>query len=72
MERSLSIYYFINIVKEILYMANQYNYEIDFENWCIKNNRVDLLSLWDYELNNKIPKQISAKTRKKYYFKCPK
>ena len=53
-------------------MANQYNYEIDFENWCIKNNRVDLLSLWDYELNNKIPKQISAKTRKKYYFKCPK
>lgn len=51
-------------------MGNQFNFSEDFEEWCINNKRTDLLSLWDYELNKKTPKEISAKTRKKYYFKC--
>ena len=45
---------------------------ISFEDWCINNERGDLLELWDYDLNNKKPNEISCFTNKKYYFKCPK
>ena len=27
----------------------------NFYDWCIENNRSDLLERWDYELNNKVP-----------------
>jgi hypothetical protein len=42
-----------------------------FYDWCIENNRQDLLDRWDYELNKCSPKDISYGTNKKYYFKCP-
>lgn len=42
-----------------------------FEQWCIDNNRQDILDRWDYELNNCNPNEIIFKTGKKYYFKCP-
>src|SRR5574344_401289 len=42
-----------------------------FEQWCIKNNRMDVLLRWDYELNNCKPSEVSYSTRNKYYFKCP-
>jgi hypothetical protein len=43
-----------------------------FEQWCIKNNRQDILDKWDYELNECKPSEIGYSTHKKYYFKCPK
>ncbi len=43
-----------------------------FEQWCIENNRQDILDRWDYELNDCDPSEIAFGTNKKYYFKCPK
>lgn len=41
-----------------------------FEQWCIDNNRQDILDRWDYELNNYNPSEISFGTTIKPYFKC--
>ena len=41
-----------------------------FYDWCIKNNRQDLLLRWDYELNYCSPKDITYGDRNKYWFKC--
>lgn len=41
-----------------------------FEDWCIENDRKDLLDLWDYDLNTKAPDQVSCCTADAYYFKC--
>ena len=43
-----------------------------FEQWCLDNDRHDLLDLWDYELNNKIPSEINFGTEDGYWFKCPR
>jgi len=41
-----------------------------FYQWCIENNRQDVLDRWDYVLNNCKPSEISFGTQKRYYFKC--
>lgn len=41
-----------------------------FEEWCLENERTDLLDLWDYDLNNKSPNEVSCCTADSYYFKC--
>lgn len=41
-----------------------------FEQWCIENNRQDVLDKWDYELNNCKPSEITYSTGIMYYFKC--
>ena len=43
-----------------------------FYDWCVENNRQDVLNRWDYELNNCSPRDISYGTKKRYYFKCDK
>lgn len=43
-----------------------------FEQWCIENNRQDVLDRWDYELNDCKPSEITYGTKNKYYFKCSK
>lgn len=43
-----------------------------FEQWCLENNKQDILDRWDYELNNCRPNEISYSSHKKYYFRCPK
>jgi hypothetical protein len=43
-----------------------------FEQWCLDNDRQDVLNRWDYDLNNKKPSEICYGTNKKYYFKCPR
>jgi len=43
-----------------------------FEEWCIDNDRQDVLNRWDYELNDKKPSEIGHGTTKKYYFNCPR
>jgi hypothetical protein len=45
---------------------------ITFEDWCLSNNKKDVLDRWDYGLNDKSPSEINYGTKKKYYFKCPK
>ncbi len=40
--------------------------------WCIENNRNDILELWDYDKNDITPKDISFSSSKDYYFKCSK
>jgi len=42
-----------------------------FEQWCVENNRQDVLDRWDYDLNDCKPNEICVSTNKKYYFKCP-
>lgn len=44
--------------------------EYSFYDWCIENNRVDWLKLWDYSLNKKSPKEVAYKTTDKYWFQC--
>lgn len=41
-----------------------------FKQWCIDNNHLDYLDLWDYELNDCSPDSVSYSTKEKYYFKC--
>ena len=43
-----------------------------FENWCVDNDRQDLLDRWDYALNKEIPSEITYQSKKKYWFKCPR
>lgn len=47
-----------------------------FEQWCIENNRLDVLDRWDYELNNCKPSEITYNSvglnNKGYWFKCLK
>ena len=39
--------------------------------WCLENNREDILNRWDYELNTDDPKNMSPnKKDKKFYLKC--
>ena len=45
---------------------------ITFEDWCLLNNRQDMLDKWDYDLNKLKPNKINYGTNKKYYFKCPR
>ena len=42
-----------------------------FEQWCIENNKQDILLRWDYELNDCKHSEITYGVDKKYYFKCP-
>ena len=40
--------------------------------WCIENNRCDLLEQWDYEKNSELtPDDISSQSHKMAYWKCP-
>lgn len=41
-----------------------------FYDWCIENNRHDLLDRFDIEMNYCTAKDISYQSSKKYYFKC--
>ena len=43
-----------------------------FKQWCIENDRQDVLDRWDYDKNNKNPDEIPYGTKKKYWFKCDK
>lgn len=47
------------------------NFNYSFKQWCIDNNRQDILDRWDYEVNDCNPSDISFKSNNKYYFKCP-
>lgn len=42
-----------------------------FYDWCISNNYKELLSRWDYDLNQNVPENVGFRTNEQYYFKCP-
>ena len=42
-----------------------------FEQWCINNNKINVLDRWDYELNKIKPDEVGFGSKNKYYFKCP-
>jgi hypothetical protein len=56
--------------------ATQLKNSMSFEQWCIKNlskeESSEILSRWDYILNDCNPSEISYASSKKHYFKCPK
>jgi len=43
-----------------------------FEQWCLENNRQDILDRWDYDLNDCNPSDISHSSNSQRYFKCPR
>ena len=43
-----------------------------FEQWCIENDKQEILDRWDYELNDCKPNEITYNSHKKYWFKCDK
>lgn len=47
------------------------NFNYSFEQWCIDNNRLDLKDRWDTDANGISCSDVSFKSNKKYYFKCP-
>lgn len=51
-------------------MANQKKY-YDLYSWCIDNNNMKILDMWDYELNKALPNQIAHMSTKKVWLKCP-
>lgn len=52
-------------------MGNRYTCKQTFEEWCVTNNRHDILELWDYEKNDLLPSEVASGTKTKFYFKCP-
>ncbi len=45
---------------------------VSFYDWCIQNNHIDILELWDYEKNNHTPNQVCFSTREEIYINCPR
>lgn len=52
--------------------GNQYNNTKSFYDWCIENNRLDLHSRFDIELNNCTSKDVGYKSNLNWWFKCPR
>lgn len=45
--------------------------ELSFYDWCVNNNRFDILCRWNYKLNGCSPEDISYRCRLHCYFDCP-
>lgn len=43
-----------------------------FEQWCLDNDKTDLLNRWDYEMTGFGPGDITYASAKFVFFKCPK
>lgn len=43
-----------------------------FKEWCVNNHRLDLLEIWDYELNVFSPNEIIKADETEIYLKCPR
>lgn len=43
---------------------------VTFKDWCIENNRQDVLDRWDYQLNEYNPEEIGYGSTFKQWFKC--
>lgn len=45
---------------------------MNFKEYCEQKGFMDILDRWDYDLNNENPSEVSYKTHKKYWIKCPR
>ena len=43
-----------------------------FKDWCLENNQLYLLDLWDCDLNLLKPEEYGVSSAKKCWFKCPR
>ena len=43
-----------------------------FKQFCEETGNIDLLNLWDYDLNEKSPDKVGFKSNKSIWFKCPR
>ena len=41
-----------------------------FKEWCVLNNKYDILNRWDYEKNEIDPSEVTFSSSKKFWFKC--
>ena len=68
----LALLFFINVgvsfKEDEILKKSKYS----FKQFCLDNNYLELLELWDYELNTKNPEEVGHSTSDKYWFKCPK
>lgn len=48
----------------------QFEMTCSFNGWCLTNGHQDWLDLWDYDLNNIRPDEISFSSGKRFWFKC--
>ena len=48
--------------------GNQHQIVKSFNDWCVENNKQVYLDCWDYDLNQKSPKEIGYQSNKKYWF----
>lgn len=58
------------ITKEKIGIANSKVRGMSFEGWAIENNKTDFIELWDYDLNDKPPSDVSFSSGKRIFFKC--
>lgn len=47
-------------------------FKYSFKQWCLDNNRQDILDRWDYEKNDFDPQDIGYASERKIWFKCLK
>lgn len=52
--------------------GNQFSVAKSFYDWCVENNRMDLNERFDEERNECSSKEVSYKSNKKWWFKCPR
>ena len=72
--RKGKLYYCFNCGNKIYGVKNSNKTKLSksksFYDWCIENNRQDVLDRWDCELNDCSPRDISYCAKKKMWFKC--
>lgn len=44
----------------------------NFYDWCVENNRIDILDRWNYNLNVELPQNVTYTSHNKFYFNCDK
>lgn len=52
--------------------GNQFSVTKTFYDWCVENNRLDLIDRFDIDKNGCTTKDIGYQSNKKYWFKCPR
>lgn len=51
-------------------MGSKNSFTKSFYDWCIDNNKQDILDRWNYELNSILPNKIGYASHNKCWFKC--
>lgn len=60
------------LIGEVKRMKTKLKNGKSFEQWCVENNRQDILNLWDNDLNKCKPSEVTFSSNVKRYFTCPR